>query len=996
MAAVVSHQGSIVGQLTATSIISQVSLFNEQAMANASTQFMHGLDRMGEIVMGLAGKLCPDGPWGQRAPYQFDGWRPNSSHRANDERPRAASSLNATERTDEELTRLLKGSNPDAVDNEILTQAMNRVAEPDLPLETLNLWAIQLGRRLKSLPSFMPTQSQLDAVLDRFPAQTEQIYSWPGESLAFLAQSIMEKNVDLSLNHASWVQLLKLKAECPSIRIILTIALIHHPNWANELFVALNAREDVFRHRLILFRVLADAIDSIGFETKYIDLTKMPRINDARSREYLIANILIPIAFRDRRLILNSQAHLESIFSKSPRWPYVLAFARRDHVGSAAGTQDAMEWPLRSAFYQRMSHGPRRVLVYQNTTDGLGDELIRTDWLLQSLLVLNPEIKIVFYTRRPFLVSHDNVEIVEIRKDNPALREIDRTTPFDLVVQATDFSKKLAVGNRMFGSSIDALRKLNNPIFIRTHKDNADRFEVSVTIDGATYSPPSGEEFRNVYLPFLTVAMDLGLPLRVGTEQVNQDQSLLIARKDPKVAAIWNVQVARAQGRPVVLLNGFAGESERKGIPNTPEGQAQFVSYIKDLVSAKYFVVLTPNDQPYGSVEVLNNIIEKLPPSALDFVWIAPSPAKTGLSLKWWVAQSDAVITVEGGMMHLAYSLGKPLIAIESNDGSTTVKYWLSVAAGGNQKAMNPSRPLAQQIKHILNKTQVDQGSAGDLSQPVAQPGRPTSANPKVSQANEIFSYLEPLLFLVPELLIDLEADWKRALSERIELPQRAKNWDQVEQWLVMIKKVLDLREQFGMFVMHGNLVLDRVTGYAVIVASGNSSIGKSLVSSRLIDQPGRRFGFIGDDVILAFVDRTTRQLYVGPGLWTESAWYRNVKGEEIPFASNNDIQRQFYEAEALIHLKMNPVRITMAPQEGQHLESLDIYQLITDLVSDRTVPSDKNMLSGIYALGLAGITMWIPPAKELRDYEQIVDGIKAILPPTAPIVRKDLPEEAA
>jgi len=47
-------------------------------MAQPATQALHPLSKLGEIVMGWAGKLCPDGPWGrEKANFNFDGWQPD-------------------------------------------------------------------------------------------------------------------------------------------------------------------------------------------------------------------------------------------------------------------------------------------------------------------------------------------------------------------------------------------------------------------------------------------------------------------------------------------------------------------------------------------------------------------------------------------------------------------------------------------------------------------------------------------------------------------------------------------------------------------------------------------------------------------------------------------------------------------------------------------------------------------------------------------------------
>ena len=65
---------------------------------------------------------------------------------------------------------------------------------------------------------------------------------------------------------------------------------------------------------------------------------------------------------------------------------------------------------------------------------------------------------------------------------------------------------------------------------------------------------------------------------------------------------------------------------------------------------------------------------------------------------KYLAAKSDVVVTVEGGMMHLAYGLGKPFVLLQM-PGSGPHDAWLTPA-------------ISHQVVHFLN----DRRSVGELT----------------------------------------------------------------------------------------------------------------------------------------------------------------------------------------------------------------------------------------------------------------------------------------
>jgi hypothetical protein len=110
---------------------------------------------------------------------------------------------------------------------------------------------------------------------------------------------------------------------------------------------------------------------------------------------------------------------------------------------------------------------------------------------------------------------------------------------------------------------------------------------------------------------------------------------------------------------------------------------------IRELIKEGYFVLLFPNDTRWGDKQQAEKVAkearENLTPEEQESLMIISGPSgdiegisgnriKTGGLIKHWVDYSDHVVTVEGGMMHLAYNLGKPFTLIRKS-GVDSVKW---------------------------------------------------------------------------------------------------------------------------------------------------------------------------------------------------------------------------------------------------------------------------------------------------------------------------------
>ena len=63
------------------------------------------------------------------------------------------------------------------------------------------------------------------------------------------------------------------------------------------------------------------------------------------------------------------------------------------------------------------------------------------------------------------------------------------------------------------------------------------------------------------------------------------------------------------------------------------------------------------------------DVYQLIPKDKRQYCFALPGPAGkqlpgTGDFVKYWVDRSDCVATCEGGMMHLAYNMGKPLLVV--------------------------------------------------------------------------------------------------------------------------------------------------------------------------------------------------------------------------------------------------------------------------------------------------------------------------------------------
>src|SRR5262249_44092490 len=123
----------------------------------------------------------------------------------------------------------------------------------------------------------------------------------------------------------------------------------------------------------------------------------------------------------------------------------------------------------------------------------------------------------------------------------------------------------------------------------------------------------------------------------------------------------------------IAIVNVFGGQHPMKGF--TPDSFERLAQVLKHLVDQGYGLVLVPNGYGWGDKTAIDTDISLLDPQARRFFASAPilPNAQDNLrQLKYFVAWSDLVVTVEGWMMPLAYALGKPYRLMMAQYSSST------------------------------------------------------------------------------------------------------------------------------------------------------------------------------------------------------------------------------------------------------------------------------------------------------------------------------------
>ena len=230
-------------------------------------------------------------------------------------------------------------------------------------------------------------------------------------------------------------------------------------------------------------------------------------------------------------------------------------------------------------------------------------------------------------------------------------------------------------------------------IFINGDKSTDPLVYINLDVDGQKV--PLFEHRLNAYEDTYRLLAMMGIPFNVGEEP---KENIFTNKLSPELDKWWNSEVTEKniERRPVTVFNGFGRESSPKGFKDV----SAFSKAIRDMITKGYFVVVLPNDHYWGTIEIAEKFVANVPNELQKFFIIAPGPKSQPLLHKYISAKSDLVVTVEGGMMHLAYNQGKPLIAIKMPFSGDFNK-WLSYARSARQIWIKSPDKLGESIEGI-------------------------------------------------------------------------------------------------------------------------------------------------------------------------------------------------------------------------------------------------------------------------------------------------------
>ncbi len=331
-----------------------------------------------------------------------------------------------------------------------------------------------------------------------------------------------------------------------------------------------------------------------------------------------------------------------------------------------------------------------KVLILHNIADGMGDELIRNGTVMPALLDLNPALEIFIYTQRPFLYSHPRVHVSSYFD----LKDLDKLPhQFDMIVDHYDKKQNyFNLGSRR--EEWDArplvlayLEYAKAPVFYRTDKED-DLFQSKdFAVNGKKIDMQVST--HNVYDPIYQICAKLNLPFRVGTRPVQSKEGFLFtAIKGPQIDSYWDriqKQKEKVGADKVAVFNPFGGENGDKGYP--VERIRDMMRIIDALIKRGYFVVILPSGRWFEgalSPEWFRSSRWNGTAHLQGHMMLMPEPGQYPLLHKQLIDRSDLVVTVEGGIQHLAFNLGKKMIAMMMK-GSGYENKWAPLARSATQ-----------------------------------------------------------------------------------------------------------------------------------------------------------------------------------------------------------------------------------------------------------------------------------------------------------------------
>ncbi len=161
---------------------------------------------------------------------------------------------------------------------------------------------------------------------------------------------------------------------------------------------------------------------------------------------------------------------------------------------------------------------------------------------------------------------------------------------------------------------------------------------------------------------------------------------------------------------------------------------------IEDVIAKGYFIILLPNHQSWGTEAITKKMKSRLSPEAQNYVLVAPAPQEDQRLHKYLLKQSDMVVTVIGGLMHIAYTMGKPLKILDVNDAVEFAK-WFDWGADASQTVTLQGVSLGEDIRRTL-----DEGNKNNDFSPRKSDNSSTSIETLFNNPKNLFNFFAPLL----------------------------------------------------------------------------------------------------------------------------------------------------------------------------------------------------------------------------------------------------------
>jgi len=325
--------------------------------------------------------------------------------------------------------------------------------------------------------------------------------------------------------------------------------------------------------------------------------------------------------------------------------------------------------PIAAGIHAHIRSGQARILVIHESTDAFGDELIRMVRILNGLTTLISDhpspTPITLYTRRAEIYHHRHLTVRSFPMEDKGL--------YDLVIHT-----RIERGDHPAPIVYSRPRVAPNGFLVEI---GGYGFEVTHFGENPIKHKPASAVIagsRNHYLVFDAVSDALGLPMGKDITESVLGHPLVSTQKLDRFLE------QNTERRPILVFNGFGGSYFVKGL----RGLRDMAAACETLAQKGYFVVLALNHQRYGSLRVAQAILKKISPADRAYVDVYTHD-RLETDFMELLRRSDFILSVEGGLIHLAHALGLAFGLLHVPH-SGSVPHWFPARSTPLQFVVNP------------------------------------------------------------------------------------------------------------------------------------------------------------------------------------------------------------------------------------------------------------------------------------------------------------------